>query len=306
MAVVNGGMHTTATGVKSYDCARWGDWVPVQTNMIAQPRLTCLLQRIPSGAKGKNETIVPPNHTHHVLLFWTEGAPNANYQLAGRRQRDAFSPWTGLHLPPSLSSWWEATDSTSNGLLHIHLCKQLVDEARYSAAKGAAYPPSSGHRLIDGPLTHLAKSMHAFAQESQSPSQLLWDSFAILLAFHLVRAETVAPWLRGGLAPWQVRRCTDYLNDRTSENVGLETLAELVGLSPFHFARAFRQSTGLPPHRYQLKVRIEKAKALLEMTDAPVTDIAFDVGYESSQALARLFRREVGVSPSEYRRRHRS
>ncbi len=108
------------------------------------------------------------------------------------------------------------------------------------------------------------------------------------------------------MAPWQVRRCIEYLTEHASENIGLEQLAALVGLSPFHFARAFKYSTGVPPHRYQLQVRIEKAKLLLEMTEAPVTEIAFDVGYESSQALARLFRREIGVSPSNYRRQRRT
>jgi AraC family transcriptional regulator len=108
--------------------------------------------------------------------------------------------------------------------------------------------------------------------------------------------------IRGGLAPWQVRRCEEYLNAHANTNVGLEHLASLVGLSPFHFARAFKQSTGVPPHQYLLSVRIEKAKALLSTTDANVTTIAFEVGYESSQALARLFRREVGLSPSDYRR----
>jgi methylphosphotriester-DNA--protein-cysteine methyltransferase len=68
---------------------------------------------------------------------------------------------------------------------------------------------------------------------------------------------------------------------------------------------AFKQSTGVPPHRYQLNLRIARARALLESTDTAVTEIAFDVGYESSQALARLFRREVGLSPSDYRRQHR-
>ncbi|NJS15771.1 MAG: helix-turn-helix transcriptional regulator, partial [Sphingopyxis sp.] len=81
--------------------------------------------------------------------------------------------------------------------------------------------------------------------------------------------------------------------------------ASLAGLSPFHFARAFKQTIGVPPHRYQLNARIAKAKALLEVSDATVTTIAFEVGYESSQALARVFRREVGISPSNYRRQYR-
>ncbi len=88
-------------------------------------------------------------------------------------------------------------------------------------------------------------------------------------------------------------------------DVPLATLAAEVGLSPFHFARAFKTSTGMPPHAWQRAQRIGLAKALLETSDLPVTEIAFEVGYESSQALARLFQRSVGVSPSQWRRDHR-
>ncbi len=137
-------------------------------------------------------------------------------------------------------------------------------------------------------------------------STLMGDAALLTLWAELLReARTPVTLARGGLAPWQVRRCTDYLNEHACENVGLEELAALVGLSPFHFARAFKHSTGMPPHRYQLSLRIERAKALLALTDTPITAIALDVGYESSQALARLFRREVGVSPSDYRRTRR-
>ena len=81
----------------------------------------------------------------------------------------------------------------------------------------------------------------------------------------------------------------------------LAQLASSVGLSPFHFCRAFKQSVGVAPHRYQMMLRAERARCLLEATDRCVTDIAFEAGYGSSQALARVFRREFGVSPSEYR-----
>lgn len=73
-------------------------------------------------------------------------------------------------------------------------------------------------------------------------------------------------------------------------------------ISPWYFARAFKHTTGLPPHRYQLMVRINCAKDLLSQTRLPITKIAERVGYGSSQTLARAFRNEVGTSPLEYRR----
>lgn len=111
--------------------------------------------------------------------------------------------------------------------------------------------------------------------------------------------------MKGGLAPWQVRRTTEVLRGELADNVSLNRLAGEVGLSAFHFARAFKQSTGLPPHRYRTRLRLEKACLLLETTDDAVTDIALQVGYESSQALARIFAKELGVTPSAWRRERR-
>lgn len=110
---------------------------------------------------------------------------------------------------------------------------------------------------------------------------------------------------KGGLAPWQVRRATEVLQTQSSEQLSLTMLAREVGLSPFHFARAFKQSIGVPPHRYRTRLRLEKACHLLEMTNASVTDIAFAVGYETSQALARVFGREFGTTPTAWRQDRR-
>lgn len=174
--------------------------------------------------------------------------------------------------------------------------------------EGSADAIDLGHlhkSTITTPFFHqFLNRMWEASSVEEASSPLYADAALITLWAELLREarRPVNVQARGGLAPWQARRCTEYLNEHANEPVGLDQLASLVGLSPFHFARAFKTSTGVPPHRYQLLLRIARAKTLLEATDAAVTEIAFDVGYESSQALARLFRREVGVSPSEYRR----
>jgi AraC family transcriptional regulator len=184
--------------------------------------------------------------------------------------------------PEKLNGWVEA-DPSSIDLGHLHASS------------------------LQSPFVHQLLDRIWDAGSADTPVTALYADAALLMLWAELRKEAAAPMAalaRGGLAPWQVRRCTEYLKDQCSDNVGLESLANLVGLSPYHFARAFKQSTGMPPHRYQLNLRIARAKVLLENTDAPVTEVAFDVGYESSQALARLFRREMGLSPSEYRRQH--
>jgi AraC family transcriptional regulator len=75
-----------------------------------------------------------------------------------------------------------------------------------------------------------------------------------------------------------------------------------VHLSPYHFSRAFKQSFGLPPHRYHMSRRVEAAKNLLGGTATPVTEIALQLGFSEASSLSAGFRRLTGVSPSEYRR----
>ena len=90
------------------------------------------------------------------------------------------------------------------------------------------------------------------------------------------------------------------------DHLTLDDLAQIVDVSPFHFARAFKLSTGETPHAYLRRLRCERAKTLLAGTVCSIGEIAAEVGYETPQAFARMFRAEVGASPGEYRRERRS
>jgi AraC family transcriptional regulator len=139
------------------------------------------------------------------------------------------------------------------------------------------------------------------------------DPLAALLVDHAVRTLILALLRvageplprspnRGVLAPWQVRRVCGYIRDHLHLDISLSQLAGQVNLSPAHFCRAFRQSMGLPPHRWQLARRVDKARDLLTGTTLPVIEVAAQVGYSDPNQLARVFRKHLGVSPSRYRR----
>ena len=83
-------------------------------------------------------------------------------------------------------------------------------------------------------------------------------------------------------------------------------LANVSGVSPAHFARSFRDAFGLPPHRYLLTRRIERAKALLRDSDLSITDIAFQTGWDSLGTFGRTFRDITGESPGSLRRREQA
>src|SRR5258707_13770382 len=107
---------------------------------------------------------------------------------------------------------------------------------------------------------------------------------------------------RGGLPVWQQKRVTEFIEEHLAEEVSLAALAELVDLSLFHFARAFTQSFGVPPHRYHMARRMDRAKGLLQMPALSVTQIGIQIGFRETSSFTRAFRRFTGLTPTEYRR----
>src|SRR6188474_534588 len=107
---------------------------------------------------------------------------------------------------------------------------------------------------------------------------------------------------KGGLAAWQQRAVTAYIEEHLAEPILLATLARLARLSPYYFCRAFKQSFGIPPHRYHINRRIERAKTLLAKRARSVTDIGLTVGYSETSSFTTAFRKATGLTPSVYRR----
>jgi AraC family transcriptional regulator len=131
------------------------------------------------------------------------------------------------------------------------------------------------------------------------------EALGAVLAHEIVRLDASAPELiavRGGLAAWQQKRIVEFIDAHLAEDLPLATLAGLVQLSTYHFARAFKRSFGAPPHRYYTRRRIERAKALLADPSASVADVALEVGFSGASAFAATFRRTTGQTPTDYRR----
>ncbi len=107
---------------------------------------------------------------------------------------------------------------------------------------------------------------------------------------------------RGGLAPWQQRIVTAYIEEHIAEQVSLATLADMVRLSAFYFCRAFKRSFGVSPHQYHINRRIEHAKLLLEKPAPSLTEIGLSVGFCDASSFSAAFRKAAGVTPSSYHR----
>ena len=96
-------------------------------------------------------------------------------------------------------------------------------------------------------------------------------------------------------------RAKDQMDAASHEEWPVRRLASVSGVSEAHFARSFKEAFGLPPHRYLLTRRIEKATALLRDTELPVTDIAFQTGWSSLGTFGRIFRDITGKAPGDFR-----
>ena len=162
----------------------------------------------------------------------------------------------------------------------------------------------------DKDLWAIASKLKAHSDGTAPGQRQYAETLSILLAHELLRlnngaldsTDASASYVRGGLAPWQRNRLAEYVEEHLADDVPLGALAEVAKLSPFHFARAFKQSFGMPPHRYLISRRIEHAKLLLADAAVTVTEVGIAVGFGDTSSFTTAFRRHAGITPSVYRR----
>src|SRR6185436_20969577 len=109
------------------------------------------------------------------------------------------------------------------------------------------------------------------------------------------------PDFHSGQPIWRLRKVEDYVRENLAEEISVERLAELVELSPFHFSRVFKQSTGMSPLQFVTRERITRAQQLIRETSRSLIEIALEIVYTSPSHFAQVFRRVVGVTPTEFR-----
>ncbi len=158
----------------------------------------------------------------------------------------------------------------------------------------------------DSALWHTALKLTTLIEGAGSDHRLYVEALGVVLAHELARlnagAPRMEPQVRGGLAAWQQRTVVAYIEEHLAEPISLATLAQLVRLSPHYFCRAFKQSFGMPPHRYHTSRRIEGAKTLLAKPATSVTDIGFTVGFSQTSSFSAAFRKATGLTPTAYHR----
>jgi AraC family transcriptional regulator len=192
--------------------------------------------------------------------------------------------------------------------IFFYLPRSALDGvARQSGTQGVgelAYEPGIGHD--DSIVHHLGASLLEGLHRPDETNQLFVDHAMLAFTAHIAQAyggaQPVSGPARGGLAPWQTKQACERLESELTGKHSLEQLAAEFGLSVSHFSRAFRTSTGLPPHQWLLRQRVKAAKQLMTVRDLPLSEIAISAGFANQSHFTRVFSGLVGVSPAAWRR----
>jgi AraC family transcriptional regulator len=194
------------------------------------------------------------------------------------------------------------------GLMNASHLQLGISDAALMACSDGAYGEVELHpsrKFADPRLSAMVAAVHAEMVAGFPSGRLFLDSVEQAMAVTLVNGHAIrhrpVQIYRGGLGSARLRRIKELVHAKMEDDLSLDEMAQAVGLSTAHFARMFRRSTGATPHQFVLRQRLERAKAMLRVSDARVLDVAVACGFKTQQHFAQAFRDAWGVSPTEYR-----
>ena len=184
--------------------------------------------------------------------------------------------------------------------------KAVAQDAGVSSEIDLRHRP--GVSTEDSVVLHLLCALLPAMEKPAEIHPLFLEHIALALTVHVASVyggiKPGAGMQRGGLTSWQEKRAKELMTATLGKEISMDRLAAECGLSARHFARAFRQSTGVPPHRWLLKYRIDRAKDVLMHRGMSLAETAIACGFADQSHFTRVFTAMVGVSPGAWRRRN--
>lgn len=287
-------------------------------DLPAAPAVTC--RRLPNSAISVMELRSDPRNFGLTKPFPHDDAFLVSLQLRSSPDFDQF--FDGRYKRPEnfgagFTSIYDLRDNPTAdhrdpfhlllAYLPRHALDKIAEEAGLPRIDELRYDPAIG--MDDPVVRQLLQSLLPALSKPEEASCLFVDHVTMALCAHIVltyggmkgklRAQ------RGGLAAWQERRAKEMLAANLCGEVQLDRLAAECGLSVRHFSRSFRQSVGVPPHRWLLQHRVDYAKGLLGNSALSLAEIALHCGFADQSHFTRVFTAMAGVSPGVWRRTQR-
>jgi AraC family transcriptional regulator len=261
------------------------------SNEIAVHALEVDVQPGPAWAQ-----VASTSHARLSIVLEAIGGGRIESRLK-RDQAPANGPFTMNFAPPGAEVW-----GYSEGIRRVRDIRLDFDLSRVSEALGEKLVMPAPRVFRNDRLRYLAKCLAAECEEPDQFSSLYIDSLTLAACIDFLRLGPESSVRTGRLAPRQLRRATEFIIEHLSETVRLRDLAAITGLSQSQFGRAFKASTRLSPHRWQLNARIEKAQDLLLSDTLPLSEIALVTGFTEQSHFNRTFKNVVGISPGAWQR----
>lgn len=255
-----------------------------------------------------NEMVLPASDQHLMIVNFS--ASMELYATLDKQQfHGAVGPGEVAIIPAGSTGVCVFNASHARNALFIYLrplfVRKAVEECDFSFHDLSLVPQigfESRH------IRHIGRSLLSELTEASVVGRLYADSLAVGLAMQLVRRYSSlrdVPVGRGGLAPHRLRKAIGLIDHHLAEEeegrVGLRFVAQEVGMSYFHFSRAFKQAMGMTLTNYIAERRIELAKKLMKETDLPISEIALRTGFSSQSHFTTSFRRVARITPRSFR-----
>lgn len=241
-----------------------------------------------------------PNH--HTLSLYVSGGERFA-RLQGRTRLPSLGAGSLCLMPRGASSRWDVRGPVR--MFHLYFSKPAFE--RVFAEVWSGRPPASPREIPyfrDPTIEGLIRSAFLPLDWNEPAERVTAGQAGLtLMAYIAARLSERggAPKLaRGGLSAGALKRVFEFVDAHCGQALGLDELAACAGVSPFHFARAFKASTGETPHRYVLRRRVEHAKTALRGL-TPLAQVALECGFSGQSHFSQRFREMTGLTPSQYR-----
>jgi len=247
-----------------------------------------------------------PRHRHRehvILLSLTDGCSGELITGSGNGIRGIQTKGNICVVPAGLEH--QAVLEGNSEHLALYLDPSLIVKAAAEAHVAGSFEIAERYTRRDEVINSIGMALLAEIESEGLSGRLYAESLGNVLAVHLLRYYTV-PSTRpvtftGGLSATKLRQVTEFIGDNYGREIKLAELAQVAGMSSFHFAREFKRTTGTTPHQYLIKFRVERAKALLARRDLPLIEVSLRSGFSHQSHFTRLFRRFTGTTPHSYR-----
>ncbi|MBV5293547.1 MAG: helix-turn-helix transcriptional regulator [Curvibacter lanceolatus] len=297
----------------TFDKRRWSQ---AQQTYLDEPLAAVPDEQIRQSSRGRpwhglsvwhqvadaSDLYIPPAGKHCIIV--RNGPPTRLLQQHGTLNSDA--EWrTGevLVLPANTPSYWQSELPRDN--LHLDLSPQWLERVH-----GAPLGPDalrSCFGVQDRLLADITRTLITSLADNSSLQPRFADGMAMSVAVHLLehyRAPGSQAPRPSGLSRRQLQTVAELVNAHLHRAVTLQEMAEACQLSPYHFSRSFKFSTGLTPHRYVLQCKMERALERLRHSRKPIADIAIELGFATASHFSKRFLNHWGQTPSALRRAH--